>query len=84
MPWQGVPPLLIIGTMVNVTAFGLWGIQRIAYGKVRALVLGGGGDCGCCCGVWHLALAFLGDGALHTIVVFFSRIFCCVRDQDRC
>ena len=36
MPWQSAPSLLIIIGAFNVAAGAMWGIQRIAYGKVRA------------------------------------------------
>ena len=35
MPWQSAPSLLIIIGAFNVAAGAMWGIQRIAYGKVR-------------------------------------------------
>jgi len=38
MPWQSVPPLLIIIGAFNVAAGAMWGIQRIAYGKDREIL----------------------------------------------
>lgn len=51
MPWQSAPSLLIIIGAFNVAAGAVWGIQRIAYGKVRTreherqplIGIGGGG-----------------------------------------
>lgn len=34
MPWQVVPSLAIIVSMVNLTAFGLWGTHRLFMNKV--------------------------------------------------
>lgn len=39
MPWQSVPPLLIIVGAFNLAAGGVWAIQRVAYGKNREIQL---------------------------------------------
>ena len=37
MPWQSIPPLIIIGGAFNVAAGLIWGIQRLQHGEVRLL-----------------------------------------------
>eukprot|EP00542_Grammatophora_oceanica_P013797 CAMPEP_0194027614 /NCGR_PEP_ID=MMETSP0009_2-20130614/1749_1 /TAXON_ID=210454 /ORGANISM="Grammatophora oceanica, Strain CCMP 410" /LENGTH=73 /DNA_ID=CAMNT_0038666751 /DNA_START=55 /DNA_END=276 /DNA_ORIENTATION=+ len=37
MPWQPVPSLIIIGGAFNVIAGLMWSVQRLAYGKDKAI-----------------------------------------------
>eukprot|EP00521_Asterionellopsis_glacialis_P001386 CAMPEP_0195258720 /NCGR_PEP_ID=MMETSP0706-20130129/7555_1 /TAXON_ID=33640 /ORGANISM="Asterionellopsis glacialis, Strain CCMP134" /LENGTH=69 /DNA_ID=CAMNT_0040312119 /DNA_START=58 /DNA_END=267 /DNA_ORIENTATION=- len=38
MPWQAAPSFIIIMGAFNVTAGLMWGIQRLSYGKDRAIL----------------------------------------------
>eukprot|EP00550_Attheya_septentrionalis_P010887 CAMPEP_0198303338 /NCGR_PEP_ID=MMETSP1449-20131203/56834_1 /TAXON_ID=420275 /ORGANISM="Attheya septentrionalis, Strain CCMP2084" /LENGTH=69 /DNA_ID=CAMNT_0044005825 /DNA_START=574 /DNA_END=783 /DNA_ORIENTATION=+ len=37
MPWQSVPPMIIIGVAFNVIAGAMYGIDKVAYGKPREI-----------------------------------------------
>ena len=37
MPWQSVPPLLIIAGAFNVAAGLMWTVQRVGYGHDRPI-----------------------------------------------
>ena len=39
MPWQSVPPLIIIAGAFNVAAGLIWGVQRLSYGEDRKIGL---------------------------------------------
>lgn len=41
MPWQAVPPLIIIGGAFALAGAGLTGVDYLTYGKVRQYLIMG-------------------------------------------